>query len=132
MSCTSWNCRGLGNLRAIRALKRLVLFKDPIVIFLCETKSSREHRGKLKSQLQFQYVFMVPSSGCSRGLCVMWMKEVRMSLRSYSSNHNILKVSGLGDAFHWRLTFFYGFPVVANRYKSWELLCQLRENSALP
>lgn len=109
---------GLGNLRAIRALKRLVLFKDPAVIFLCETKSSREHMEKLKSQLQFQCVFTVPSSGRSGGLCVMWKEEVQISLRSYSSNHIDLEVGGVGDVLHWRLTFFYGFTIEVDCYKS--------------
>lgn len=118
MSSISWNCRGLGNFRAIRALKRLVLFKDPAVIFLCETTSSREHTDKLISQLQFQCVFTVPSSSRSGNLFVLWKEEAQTSLRSYSSNHIDLEVWGVGDAFHWRLTFFYGFLVEADRYKS--------------
>jgi len=38
MIVLSWNCRGLGNLSAVRALKRLVKDEDPDILFLSETK----------------------------------------------------------------------------------------------
>ena len=127
MSCVSWNCRGLGNLRAIRALKRLVLFKDPMMIFLCDTKSSNECMERLKSQLNFDFVFTVPSSRRSVGLCAMWKGEMNMSLRSFSSNHIDLEVGGLGDDIHWRLTFFYGYLAESDRHKSWSFVPKAEE-----
>ena len=98
-------------------LREWFSLKTPL-IFLCETKSSKEHMEKLKSHLHFQYVFTVSSSGRSGGLCVMWKKETQISLPSYSSNHIDLEVGEIGDAIHWRLTFFYCFPIEADRYKS--------------
>lgn len=75
---------------------------------------------------------MVPSSGRSGGLCAMWKEEAKISLHSYSSNHIDLEVGGVGEVFHWKMTFFYGFPVEAERHKSWELLRHLKDTSSLP
>lgn len=101
------------------------------MIFLCETKSSVAFMEKMKSRLQFDFIFSVPSRGRSGGLRVVWKEETNLSLRSYSQNHIDLEVGGLGDALHWRLTFFYGYPAEADRYKSWQLLENLHANLAL-
>ncbi|XP_057418143.1 uncharacterized protein LOC130712323 [Lotus japonicus] len=49
MKIISWNCRGLGNLRAVRALKRLIHSKDPDVVLVMETRlysaEALRHRG---------------------------------------------------------------------------------------
>lgn len=103
-----------------------------MVIFLCKMKSSNEHMEKLKSQLRFDFVFTVSSSARFGGLCAMWKKEAKISLCSFSSKHIDLEVGGVGEVFHWRLTFFYGYLVEAERYKSWELLQRLKETSSLP
>ncbi|CAN6570714.1 unnamed protein product [Malus baccata var. baccata] len=62
----------------------------------------------------------------------MWKSESNISLRIYSQNHIDLEIGGLGDALHWRLTCFYGYPWETERYKSWRLLEQLNENASLP
>lgn len=38
----------------------------------------------------------------------------------------------MGDSLHWRVTFFYCFPIEVERYKSMRLLETLCANSALP
>ena len=38
MSAISWNCRGLGNPLTVNALQKVVLEKDPTLVFLMETK----------------------------------------------------------------------------------------------
>ena len=38
MSAISWNCRGLGNPLTVKALQKVVLEKDPTLVFLMETK----------------------------------------------------------------------------------------------
>lgn len=43
MSVLSWNCRGLGNPRAVQAPKELITSKKPDIVFLSEmlVRSSR-------------------------------------------------------------------------------------------
>ena len=53
MSALSWNCRGLGNLRTIRALQEVIASEDPILVFLMETKLSKEEMTKKKITLGF-------------------------------------------------------------------------------
>ena len=38
MSAISWNVRGLGNPLTVQALQKVVLEKDPTLVFLMETK----------------------------------------------------------------------------------------------
>jgi hypothetical protein len=38
MKSLSWNCRGLGNPSAVRALKKLLKTQSPNVVFLMETR----------------------------------------------------------------------------------------------
>ena len=40
MIILSWNCRGLGNLRAVEVLSYLMREKAPKVLFLMETKQT--------------------------------------------------------------------------------------------
>lgn len=62
----------------------------------------------------------------------MWKSEANLSLGSYSLNHINLEVGGVGDANHWKITFFYGYPAEVDRHKSWSLLQRLSDNSSLP
>lgn len=42
-----------------------------------------------------------------------------------------MEVGGVGDANHWRITLFYGYPAEVDIHKSWSLLQRLRDNSSL-
>lgn len=76
-------------------------------------------------RLGFWQSIIVESSGASRGLCFMWTEEVVMVPRLFSSHHIDTEVEVLEVPGRWRLTRFYGYPVIADRHKSWELLASL-------
>lgn len=76
----------------------------------------------LKRKLNYDRLFVVPSHGRGGGLCVFWKDEANLQLRSYSQNHIDMEVRVVGEAVQWRFTFFYGFPAVRDRHKSWQLL----------
>lgn len=40
MNIISWNCRGLGDSRAVRTLTRMVRDEAPLLVFLVETKAN--------------------------------------------------------------------------------------------
>ena len=51
MRVLAWNCRGLGNSRAVRALRGLVKDEDPYVIFLSKTKRKGAEMEKIHRRL---------------------------------------------------------------------------------
>ena len=48
-----WNCRGLGNLRAEKALGVFVQSKDPFIMFLAETWLDEARLKDIKWKLEF-------------------------------------------------------------------------------
>ena len=53
MRILSWNCRGLGSLRADRALKRLIADENPDVAFLMETRRTDQEMFSLRRNIFF-------------------------------------------------------------------------------
>ncbi|KAM1482935.1 hypothetical protein ACFXTO_035180 [Malus domestica] len=86
MSYLSWNCRGLGNLRAVHTLQYLIHSKDTMVVYLCKTKSNARQMERLQLKLNFDRSFTVDSRGGSDGLCVLWKKKFNLNFWSYSQN----------------------------------------------
>lgn len=131
MNAISWNCRGLGNARAVRALKDLVKSYKPTILFLSETLSETGRIESLCSQLGYDKCWSVSSRGRSGGLAIFWSKTVHCKVVASDNNYidvHILKNSNPV----WRLTGFYGFPERERRRESWELLKELASRSSLP
>ena len=42
MTILSWNYRGLGNFRTVKALEKVVKKEEPTIVLLMETKSNTE------------------------------------------------------------------------------------------
>ena len=61
MSAIRWNCRGLGNPLIVKALQKVVLEKDPILVFLMETKLEVSEMDELKRKIERQQGLVVPS-----------------------------------------------------------------------
>ena len=87
MNIVSWNCRGLGNPRAIRAFKELIKEKDPIIAFVMETRMEARRVEGLKNRVGFSNVFAVNRCGRSGGLALFWDNNVKVNVKSYSSGH---------------------------------------------
>ena len=87
MNIISWNCRGLGNLRAVLALHNLVKTQGPKILFLMETKLDVRRMELVRITLHFQHCFTVPSLGRSGGLALLWNDEVDLTIQNYSINH---------------------------------------------
>ena len=125
MNLLAWNCRGLGNPRAIRALKELIRHKDPKVLFLMETKLRADKMLKIKHKLGFVNGVAVDCVGRSGGLALLWTEGVNISLRSFSAGHIDMVIGGQNNDPPWFLTGFYGNPVMEMRRESWKLLERL-------
>ena len=50
MSLLSWNCQGLGNLRTINALAKVVNKEESIIVFLMETKLKKDWLDLIKEK----------------------------------------------------------------------------------
>ena len=70
MSLLSWNCRGLGNLRTVKALEKVVKKEEPKIVFLMETKSKREWLEKVKDRCKMKHGLIVSSDGSKGGLAL--------------------------------------------------------------
>ena len=129
----SWNCRGICRDDTRRALKDLVSQNRPQIIFLCETKISREEDFKsLHRALGFAHSKAVLSDGRSGGLGLFWTDDVTLQIGTSSANHIDATIINVGGLSSWRLTGFYGYPHASDRDKSWELLRALADLDSLP
>ena len=72
MSVLSWKCRGLGNPRTVKALKRTMQQKDPIYVFLMETKLTTEQLNNMKQDWVYNQGLVITSAGLSGGLVLLW------------------------------------------------------------
>ena len=127
-----WNCRGLGNPRAVRALKELVQSKDPHVVFICETKLHVNKLDKIKRICKMNAVVGVSSAGSSGGLAMLWNDNVQLVLKSFSVNHIDVIVEQRGNEEPWHFTSFYGEPDANKRNESWRLLRELARQDNKP
>ncbi|XP_074299289.1 uncharacterized protein LOC141630356 [Silene latifolia] len=85
---------------------------------------------KVRESLDGFFGIEVDSMGRSGGLDFLWRKEVDCTFISSSVHHIDFHVRG--EEGEWRITGFYGWPAVADRHLSWELLRLLARQSTLP
>ena len=131
MNCISWNCRGLGQPRAVLELTEMVKKYSPSIIFLMETRSKEGFLKKLCSKLHADNVFIVPRTNTGGGLALYWKNSIDLHVMSSSPTYiDAVANPGMDDA--WRFTGFYGNPVTANREHSWALLKHLCLKMDLP
>ncbi|CAK8571738.1 unnamed protein product [Lathyrus sativus] len=131
MKTISWNCRGLGSPRAVRALTRLLRSENPLVVFLMETKLKKEELLVLKRKLIFKFYATVDCRGIGRdragGINLWWNDLTEVQVTSYSQNH----IAGLyqqeDDDRPWHFAGVYGFPEEENKKETWKLVQALYE-----
>jgi hypothetical protein len=132
MSILCWNCRGLGNPRAVRDLCRLVKDKKPNLVFLIETKLRTAKLEKIRIRTGFNSAFGVDSVGRSGGLALLWSEDSRVEIQNYSRRHVNALVSLSSSGPKWIFTGFYGNPEPWKRHESWSLLKFLSTSISLP
>ena len=131
----SWNCRGLGSIPAVGALRRIVINEQPQLIFLQETKLKQVEMEKIKNKLRMDGMLVVDCGGEGRGrrggLALLWKNEWQVSVTTFSMNHIDVVISCNGGD-EWRFTGLYGFPEEENKHKTGVLLKALRNANNLP
>ena len=132
MSLLSWNCRGLGNPRTVKALQKVINQQDPILVFLMETKISEEKAVSVRDKCNFSHSWVVPSAGRSGGLALFWKDGIEVEILDADHSHIDTLVKGGVSMNWWHLTGFYGAPETSRREESWALLKLIRDRSTLP
>ena len=107
MSYISWNCRGLGNPRTIRALGDLLRDYKPIFLFLMETISYASRIEEIRVKFGFDHCFSVDRRGRSGGLAVLWKQAAHCQVDSFSSHHIDMLFMDT-NIVSWRLSYYYG------------------------
>ena len=121
MSCLAWNYRGLRNPQTVHELSIMVRKKDPLVLFLSETKLDENRLEVLRCYWKFAGKFIVPSRGYSGGLVMFWSGRMGVSISSYSHYH-IDAIMDYQSTNAWRFTGFYGSPTVEGKSAVWGIL----------
>jgi hypothetical protein len=109
----------------------MVRKKDPLVLFLSETKIEAKMLEVLRCKWNFIGKFVVPSRSQSGGLALFWSKGLPVSISSYSQHHidAVLECQSV-DA--WRFTGFYRAPTVGGKLVAWDILRTIRPHHNLP
>ena len=110
MTILSWNCRGLGSSLAVRTLTDEVKARDPLLVFLAETKAGESRLKGVRNKIGYTQGITIPSDGRSGGLALMWREGTDIDFKGCSNSHIDVVVNGGLASTQWRATGFYGNP----------------------
>ena len=106
--------------------------KDPIIVFLMETKSNKEWMGMVKDKCNMKHGLIIPSEGKNGDLAMLWKEGITVEVQTYSQTHINTLVDGGESVGWWHLMGFYGNLDTAKRPESWAKLRHLKGTSTLP
>ncbi|KAE8782990.1 Elongation factor 1-alpha [Hordeum vulgare] len=95
--------------------------EDPDILFLSETKLTEKELEKFKWRLGLGNMVAWSAVGRSRGVALLWKKEVHVTLRSYGRRHIDVDVMEESGAI-WRLTGIYGESEAERKTETWRTL----------
>ena len=105
MSCIVWNCRGLGNQRAVQELVDLVQKKAPLLVFLAEIWVDETRLNYVKDCIRFDQKFFVERINKGGGLALFWRDGIEVDVATSSLNHIDVTVNKSSDK-PWRFMSF--------------------------
>ncbi|CAN0914972.1 hypothetical protein LINGRAHAP2_LOCUS28862 [Linum grandiflorum] len=121
MIVMSWNCRGMGQPRAVRVLGELVETHRPGVVILLETFVNKSRMETIRTDLKLGGCFAVDADGHSGGVCVLWQEGEEVKVIGFGRNLIIMEITENGtDPFI--LTAYYGFSQRSRRKDAWNQL----------
>nr|POE97648.1 hypothetical protein CFP56_48157 [Quercus suber] len=131
LTILAWNHRGMGSALAVRTLADEVRSKDPLLVFLIETKTGKSKMKGIRIKVECTQGIIVPSDGRSRGLAMMWKEGSDIRLKSYSNSNIDVEIHQGSAPTPWRATGFYGHPDAGKRFISWQLLDFLKNQNTM-
>ncbi|CAN0899756.1 hypothetical protein LINGRAHAP2_LOCUS20455 [Linum grandiflorum] len=121
MIVLSWNCRGLGQPRAVRVLRELIETHRPDVVILLETLVNKCRMEEIRAEVKFGGCFAVDDVGHSGGVCLLWKEVDDARVCAFGRTFITTEVKGVAGG-SFILTGYYGYPHRDQRRASWELL----------
>ena len=124
----AWNCRGLCQPKAVRALRMLLHSYHPSCIFLSELKiSSLSKVSKILVSVGFPHFEFVPAQSSVGGLVLAWKSPTDIQI--IFSNTNMINCIILPPAPSslWQLTAVYGLTVYSKKHGFWQALKRIGE-----
>jgi len=96
-----------------------------------ETHIDKYQVENLRYTLSFDASYAVSSSRRSGWLGLFWKNDVTITIQKFSNYHidTIIKEDGKDP---WRMSFIYGEPNMSLRYRTWDLMKQIRSDTDLP
>jgi hypothetical protein len=133
MKTLSWNCRGLGKLSAVRALKQLILTHHLDMVFITETKFLRSDFTKKTNAFGLPNNFVVDCTITNRnrrgGIAMLWNNSVNINVIGFNNNMIDCYVEGDNIDNNWRATGIYGYPKHHQKHLTCELISQLYQSN---
>ncbi|CAL1354531.1 unnamed protein product [Linum trigynum] len=130
MRILSYNCRGLGKKRAVKSLDSLMKRVTPQLVFLMETKQTKEENESTRRELGFEegdsWSTDHSHGGRAGGISHWWKEGMNVIIMSLSFNHIDARVVE-DNGFVWRFSGVYGWPETQDKYKTWEVIDRLTE-----
>ena len=97
----------------------MIASKDPSLVFLMETKLSKEDMTYKKYTLGFTEGLVVDSIGSKGGLALLWKKDVMVDVQKFGPWHIDAEIGGNDGSGRWRFTGFYGQPETSRKEEKW-------------
>ena len=131
MSLICPNCRGLGDGRQLVSSLPSYRHSSSLVFFSETTRSPLELEAIKKKFGDFDG-FATNARGRSGGVALLWKKGLDVSLMSILLHHMDIAVKNVGCLPDWWIMGLYGYSETHNRYKTCDLVKDLKEHSHLP
>lgn len=90
-----------------RTLTNEVRAKDPLLVFLMETKAGTSRIKSIQTKLEYTQGILVQSDGRSGSLALFWREGIKVSFKSCSNSHIDVIVHGDPTSSPWHVTGFY-------------------------
>jgi hypothetical protein len=122
MKILSWNCRGLGNPTAVRALKKILRRHCPDLVFLMDTRLKATD-SKAKSTLAcgpLSNMFLIDCNTLnghrSGGLAALWNDSVSVDVINANNTYIDMYLTSCNDLNSWYATGMYGYPYNSKKH----------------
>ena len=132
MNILSWNCRGAGNFQLVRDLVSLVQAHSSSIVFLCETRKSKNKRKRYRARLGFRGFDALDSVDLSGGLALYWHESLCLDVKTINERYIDAYVTSVAGELPWRLTCVYGEPRMEDRHCMWSSLRALHQQVNMP